>query len=52
MIFALAVLGAVFRPISPELQVATLWGAAGLVIFGIMASCGFGVEIGQCLALE
>jgi hypothetical protein len=52
MIFALTVVGIIFRPIDTELQVASLWAAAGLALFGIMASRGFGVEIGQCLAVE
>ncbi len=52
MIFALTVIEASFRPISIELQVACLWAAAGLAIFGIMTGLGFGGEIGQSLAIE
>ncbi len=52
MIFVLSIIGSACRPISRELQVACLVGAAGLAGFGIVASLGFGVEIGQCLALE
>jgi hypothetical protein len=52
MIFALAVFRTTLQPISAELQVACLWAAAGLAVFGVMASLGFGIEIGQCLALE
>ena len=52
MIFALAVIRTTLRPINAELQVTCLWAAAGLAVFGVMVSLGFGVEIGQCLALE
>jgi hypothetical protein len=52
MIFALAVITTTLRPINAELQVTCLWAAAGLTVFGVMVSLGFGVEIGQCLALE
>jgi hypothetical protein len=52
MIFALAVIRTTLRPINAELQVTCLWAAAGLAMFGVMVSLGFGVEIGQCLALE
>jgi hypothetical protein len=52
MIFALAVIRTTLRPINAELQVTCLWAAAGLAVFGVMVSLGFGVAIGQCLALE
>jgi hypothetical protein len=52
MIFALAVITTTLRPINAELQVTCLWAAAGLTVFGVMVSLGFGVETGQCLALE
>jgi hypothetical protein len=52
MIFALAVIRMGLPPISAELQVACLWAAAGLAAFGVMTSLGFGIEFGQCLALE
>jgi hypothetical protein len=52
MIFALSVIQTTLRPINSELQMACLWAGAGLAVFGIMASLGYGIEISQCLALE
>ncbi len=52
MFFALAVIRSTLRPISRELQVTCLLAAAGLALFGAMTTLGYGIEIGQYLALE